>query len=236
MKLSLNKLWLETQGVMEARLRDFFLPAAAFMFLPNFAALLFFPSLAGTATEAPPAAIISALAAFIVGLIGTMAVIRLSASPEASVAGAIREGARRLLPAVLFSVLGGLIILAGLFALIIPGLIAIAALFIGLPIVVLEESSPTDAIRRSWQLSKSSLGRILLLIVFLVGAVLVLSFAAGAVGLLDMLVDGGETGEFNLFTAFASSALSAVIGTYVATLQTRIYLHLASGGGGVVPA
>lgn len=225
MTLSLNKLWLDTQAVMDARLRDFFLPAAAFMFLPNFAVTLFFPSLA-VGADVPPAAAFAAIVAFLISLIGTVAVIRLAASPAATVAGAIREGAARLLPAILFSIVAGLIITAGLFALIIPGLIAIAALFAGLPVLVLEGRSPIDVIKRSWQLSKSHLGRLLLLILFLFGAVLFLSIAAGAVGLLDALLSG-ESGDFNLFTALASGVLSAAVGTYVATMQAQLLLHLA---------
>jgi hypothetical protein len=89
-------------------------------------------------------------------------------------------GWRRAWPLFVAGVLSTLLVWVGLFALIVPGVIAALGLVVALPVVVAENAGATDAMKRSFALTKGSRGTIFGAL-FLLGVVMILASVAGNV-------------------------------------------------------
>lgn len=66
----------------------------------------------------------------------------------------LRYAVRKLLPLLVVSALTGLAVVAGLFALILPGIYIAVRLFLASPALIVEDQSAVDSMRRSWNLVK----------------------------------------------------------------------------------
>jgi hypothetical protein len=126
-----------------------------------------------------------------------------------SLGEAMDKGLPRFVPALGASIVTTFLVMLGLIALIIPGIIVAAALYVVIPACVVERAGPIESLSRSAKLTKGFRGKIfgLLLIVTIIGGVLgylvklILSQIGGA------LV--GAIGEFAAQTA--ATAFGAVL-------------------------
>lgn len=117
---------------------------------------------------------------------------------------------------IMLALLSGLLIGLGFVLLIVPGLILLAGLILGTPALVLESlPGATDAMARSWSLTKGHRWRVLGGLV-VVGVLLFLPFiAAGSMAATSVPLEG------DLTAPMSSRLLIAV--TVAALLQTLIY-------------
>jgi len=109
-------------------------------------------------------------------------------------------GLRRLLPVLGTSLLVGLAIVVGLVALVVPGVILMCGLAVAAPAAVVERTSGTSAMGRSWSLTKGSKGSIFL-------AYLLYGLFGGLVSFALTL----GIGDASLGASLASRALQLVI-------------------------
>ena len=86
----------------------------------------------------------------------------------------------------LASFLAWVLTLAGLVLLIVPGIIASLAFFVVAPVAIFENVSPTDALRRSWELTKGHRWNIL--------------GASFVIGILISAISAAMTGAVGIFT------------------------------------
>ncbi len=72
---------------------------------------------------------------------------------EVTVGESLRQGLSRFVPVILLSVLMGLVLVLGLMLCLVPGLIALAALYVALPVCVVERLGPIRSMSRSTDLT-----------------------------------------------------------------------------------
>ena len=141
------------------------------------------------------------------------------------------EALHRAIPYIarffLLSVLSALVVFFGLILLIVPGVVLACGLAMATPVLVLESSgSATDAMGRSWALSRGSKGKIFLVF----GTLLLISYvpvmALAFVGGLGMAMSGqGEALSHSGITAFTLGAV--VVGALIQLLiRPMIYCAL----------
>jgi hypothetical protein len=83
----------------------------------------------------------------------------------------LATAARRLWPLFMVAAAYGLLVMGGLFLLILPGLLAMVALYLAIPMVVENPALGTEqALRRSWALTEGHRGTLFLALVFLLSA------------------------------------------------------------------
>jgi hypothetical protein len=66
----------------------------------------------------------------------------------------LRYAVRKFLPLLVVSILTGLAVIAGLFALILPGIYIAVRLFLASPALIVEDQGAVESMRRSWNLVK----------------------------------------------------------------------------------
>ena len=190
------------------------------------------------------------LASSVLQVIGVLSILTLMRDRSRPTVGeAIRSGLSGLLPylgaQLLFALAVGLVggIVIGVAAAIAPPLAAVGALllfvvavFIGVrlilvaPVIAVEgQRNPLTALRRSWTLTQGQFWRIfgflaLVMILFLVilGVIMLL------VGVVLAILTSGETQR--VLAAVVSSALTAVVVTYVIGIIAAIHRQLAGPG------
>ncbi|WP_140420592.1 glycerophosphoryl diester phosphodiesterase membrane domain-containing protein [Novosphingobium sp. B 225] len=189
------------------------------------------------------------LVATLVQVLGQLAVLTLAARVgRATVGDAIRAAAGGLLPylgaqallllagAAVFGVIVLLAPLSSALALLL-GLAAAAAVvwisvrLVMVPVVIAIEGmrSPLAVLRRSWDLTRGSAGRILLFLVVLGLAVTVIAVVASAgIGILLALIGGVEAARIG--GAAVSAAIGAGFAVYVALSLAAIHRQLAGSG------
>lgn len=190
------------------------------------------------------------LASSVLQVIGVLAILTLMRDRSRPTVGqAIRSGLSGLLPylgaQLLFALAVGLIggIAIGVAAAVAPALAAVGALllfvvavFIGVrlilvaPVIAVEgQRNPLAAMQRSWRLTKGQFWRIfgflaLVMILFLV----VLGVVMLLVGVVLAILTSGETQR--VLAAVVSSALTALVATYVIGILAAIHRQLAGPG------
>jgi len=97
----------------------------------------------------------------------TFGVVEEMAGRHASIARCLGVGLRRMLPALLVTLLAGLCVVLGLIALIIPGLIVLCMLYVAVPASVIEQNGVGRALSRSAYLTKGNRWSILGLLILL---------------------------------------------------------------------
>lgn len=102
-------------------------------------------------------ALASLVSGFVLGPIGAAALIygvfRSLRSESVTVGECFRVGFARWLPVLLVSILVGLATMGGFLLLVIPGIVVACGLFVSVPSLIVEDLSPSDALRRSWRLT-----------------------------------------------------------------------------------
>lgn len=227
MSLSLDLLWKDSQAAIRARLRDFLLPAAAFIFLPNFAQALF---VAAPAEENPSVApFVAIIVTSLIALIGTISIIAMVISPQRAPAGAIKLALRRWPRAVILSLVTALIMMVGFVLLILPGFYAYGRLWLTMPSLVVDQGETLfDPVRRSWALTEGSVLRAVALLILMILSALMLTIPAGVASLLDTVIGLApeDDGKLGLFGAATSALVGTAVQLYLSVFQACAFLQL----------
>jgi hypothetical protein len=104
-----------------------------------------------------------------------LAVSDLYLNRPVSIADCLRRAWGEILTVFGVGILNGLAVLAGCIALIIPGIYILCRLLVGVPAALVEQLGPSEALSRSWRLTRDNAGRAFVLIV----VYFVLSIAGG---------------------------------------------------------
>lgn len=199
---SISRAWDETKARIAADGRLIAVVAAALLLLPQAIVAVLAPP-AELAGEQPGAWVnLVALVAGLIGIVGQIAIIRLSLVPGTSVGEAISHGVKRFLPvfaAFVILIIGVFIVLVPLMLLfgalgalggaeagprpaglgIAVALVVIAALLIGarllmmMPVAAAEPGGPLHILKRSWSLASGHYFRLLGFVLLIVVAAVV---------------------------------------------------------------
>lgn len=139
---------------------------------------------------------------------------------DATFGEVINIGLRYFFPLLGMGILIGLGVMAGFLLLIIPGILIALGWSIAAPIMIVEEKSITDAIGRSWELTKGYKRWILLLWIILMVISVVIGAVLGAFTLIagdptTVLLEGGSNSYYILNAIF--SALAQALTTMIST-------------------
>jgi hypothetical protein len=127
---------------------------------------------------------------------------------EPDVAESYRFGYRRLWSILLVGILFGLAVLAGLIALIIPGIIIAVRLSVSIPALVVERKRGTQALGRSWDLFRGYSWPVF-------GAFLVVALLTGIVNGLFTAIGGGNWFVAGLLGGIGSSVTTPFTGLVI---------------------
>ncbi|MGQ0660395.1 hypothetical protein [Sphingosinicella sp.] len=235
MAFSYSAAWRETTQLIGREGHLLAPVAGVFLFLPS--ALLgvmfpapeprdvnlFWPEMARYYAEIWPWLSLAAL----VGMIGTIAILRLVLVPGTSVGAALVSGAIVLPFYLLLTLATGLIIGAGLLLLIVPGLYLTARLAPAAAVLVGEDRrNPAEAIGRAFALTKGH-GWAVLGYILIVGFTALLAFgvAGSVIGSALIIAAGRETGV--VLGAIAGAAFDTGFGLLLLLVYVSVYRLLA---------
>lgn len=237
MKFSYNAVWDDTVAMLKANGGLLAALAGVFLFLPSLLLGHLAPQPQGS--EASLASMLGyirenlhwALAVRLVNIVGTIAMlILLFARGGVTVGGSIAGSFHFFVAYLVASFLSSLMIGVGLVALLLPGLYLFARLSPLGPVVVVEKRrNPIDAVKRAFELTRGNGWSVLGLLVAVVIAGYIVSFALTAVlGTLFLLALGKDLG--GLFVLIVQSAATAALGTVLVVLSAAIYRRLLPSG------
>jgi len=130
---------------------------------------------------------------------------------------------KRLLPVLAAMLLSWLVFVAGYVLLIIPGLIAAAALSVVVPVMMAEGKGPVDALIRSRELTSGSRARILI--------ILLGYLALTAISMVPTAILGGALGDSMWLPAVVEGIAAALTALFLAALLASLYVHLLRARG-----
>jgi hypothetical protein len=220
------------------------LKANASLLLPIAGVFLFLPT-AITAYLAPPPVAAETLQPMLdhyrenfwllflvqlIGFVGNLAMLALLLDDRRpTVGGAIAASLRLLLPYLAVSIISGAMIIAGLFALLIPGIYLVGRLAAAGPILVAEgRRNPIDVISRSFAVTKGNGWAVVGLILLVFVAFYILSTAVTVVlGSVLLLMDRATEGSVGAFLLLVlGAAVGAAFNTVLIALVASIYRRL----------
>jgi hypothetical protein len=250
-KLSISMAWDETRGVLRRDGRLIATVALALMVLPGTVHELVSPNAPAGELPDPGAWMIVALVAFLVGIVGQLAVIRLAIGPQTSVGEAISHGTRRM-PSLVGAMLLWLVPLVGLLLALASAMreskdsapLALAFLILVVVLVYLgvrlitataiagaENAGPIGILKRSWALSSGRWWRLFgFLFLFVIAAAAVLFAVKALVGLLvEVLFGTPEPMSIGaLIVALVAQLAIAAVTVFFLVMIARIYLQLSA--------
>ncbi|MBV7257764.1 glycerophosphoryl diester phosphodiesterase membrane domain-containing protein [Pacificimonas sp. WHA3] len=224
MDFNLNRLWAAVQTDLRLRLGDYLLPAAAFYFLPSLAVSLL--------VNVPPDAELLDNPAIrwggltnIVAVMGTLAITIKSLSPEVPTGMAIRRAGKLFPAAFILALLSGIATIIGIFALIVPGLIIAARLWLVIPVLIEERGRTIDIMKRSWAMTDGHTLKILGLFAMLMIVVLLAGMPVVALSALDGILGLGDPkiGDAGLLEAIAAGVVASGTGILAAVFAAKAY-------------
>ena len=252
-KLSISKAWDETREVLRRDGKLLTTVALALIVLPGVVQNVVAPPTSPGELPEPGLWLVIALIAFLIGIVGQLAVIRLATGPQTTVGEAISHGARRM-PIYL----GAMLLIFGVPLLVMFGLarsiqgsnpsggaaisfLLLFVLFIYLivrfclasAVASSEQVGPIGVLQRSWALSRGNWWRLFGFIVLFVIAVLLLMVATGAlIGILVSLFFGTPEpmSVGALIIALATQAVVAAVTVVFMVMIARLYLQGAHHG------
>jgi hypothetical protein len=157
------------------------------------------------------------LLSFLIQMIITYAAFQELRGQRFSLGGSVAKAVPRLVPALGASIAATILVFLGMILLVIPGLIVAAALYVAIPVCVVERAGPIDSLRRSRELTQGFRGKIF-------GLLLIVGIAAFAAGYLVRLILLSITGP--LVTILAGIAVQMVATAFGAVLVAIIYYRL----------
>lgn len=149
----------------------------------------------------------------------------LHGAPE-SAAAALRAGLRRFLPVLAVSALVGVMIMAGLLFLVVPGILVGLIFFAATPVVVVEGKGPIAALGRSRELSRGALGHIaaVLIVAGIIALMPTLGLSLiGAVLAGASTLAGGDPGMALMLLRVLQVLVSALIAPFTAGVWLLLY-------------
>ncbi|HEX9933149.1 MAG TPA: hypothetical protein VGB08_09940 [Allosphingosinicella sp.] len=236
MRLTYNDLWTETQDLVRAYRTVLVALAGAFFFLPSLLSghLMPLEPLAGeTLFEAAmrhardnwP----GLLAASLVEMLGTLAMLRLFLKPEGRTVGGDIVASLALLPGYFAArFIATLMIVIGLMALVVPGVYLFGRLAVlGAAIVAEGRRNPFDALRRAFALTRGHGFAVAGIFVILYVASWVISLiVTSALGAVAILALGREPG---MLVALAGGAVvGAAAAVLLVALAAIVYRRLSA--------
>jgi hypothetical protein len=129
-----------------------------------------------------------------------------------------RYGFRRLGSVILISVLVGLAVGVGLILLIIPGIIFAVKFSVSIPALVVEDRRGTDAMSRSWNITKGFFWHVLGVWVLAFLVQMVVGFVLGAIGAIF--------GDFWIVQWIFSAAAQIITAPFSALVTVLLYIDL----------
>jgi len=231
---TIGSVWQEMRDIVRTDGWMFAPVAAAFVLLPNLVAARFFPDERASIFDLPSGP--SMIASIVVSVIGAVAqafvlltVLR-GRGPERSVREVLRDAVGLALPLFALSLLTGFAIMFGLVLFILPGLYVLGRLAVGQAVLVGERRGIGDSLRRAWELSAPHawriLGFVVLLVIAVVGAMLLLTAVAMAVGVVFRFV--GLAGVDRMAVLLATSIVASAASVYSAAGLAAIYRRIAA--------
>lgn len=237
MRLSYTEVWNEAMALIRRHRPVLVALAGAFYFLPN----LFVAYLAPFEVPRQGISLVEAMvahvrgnwailiAATLVELAGTLAVLNLLLKPGGRTVGAAIAGSLALLPTVFVAgFLTNLMLLAGFVLLVLPGIYLLGRLaLVPASIVGEEQRNPLAAIRRSLALTQSRGWAVagLFVLVFVLAAVTGIAISS-ALGVVSILIVGRELGL--LIAEIGSAAVWAAAHLVQVAIAAILYLRFAS--------
>jgi hypothetical protein len=265
-RLSISRAWEETRERLGSDGRLFATVALALIALPSAVSTLANPNSNIAEDGASSSAALITLVMSLIAMVGQLALIRLAIGPSVSVGGAIGHAARRALPyigSIILMVIVFIVLVIAPLALVlgamgvsfqqgaqelptgawIPMLLFIVLFFylaarmlMASSVASAEAVGPIRIVKRSWQLTRGNVGRLLaFLLLFLIAVIVLLSAVALMVGLLaNALFDGIEPFSVGaLLAGLVEGLLSAAATTVFAVMLARIYIQLNGSGDAV---
>jgi hypothetical protein len=129
-----------------------------------------------------------------------------------------RYGFRRLGSVILISILVGLAVGVGLIFLIIPGIIFAVKFSVSIPALVVEDRRGTDAMSRSWNITKGFFWHVLGVWVLAFLVQMVVGFVLGAIGAIF--------GDFWIVQWIFSAAAQIITAPFSALVTVLLYIDL----------
>lgn len=260
-RLSISAAWDETRAILARDGGLLMTVALALVAFPSVVSSLISSSGTNAGTNLVWADVVAFICSLI-ALAGQLALIRLALGPSITVGAAIGHGLRRvpiyflavlMLVVALFIVAIPLVVLLGamgvpLNAKPIPmstPVIAVGLLFMAIiiffgvrllmssPVASAEDVGPVAILQRSWRLTADHWWPLFgFLLIFLIGAIVLLMAVGSAVGSVIVLLMGPvqPMSAAALVIALIQSLFSAAVTTLFAVMLARIYLQLTGGG------
>lgn len=258
-RLSISRAWEETRTRLGSDGRLITTVALAMIALPSAVSTLVSPNSGAAADGGSWEGGLITVAMSLIALIGQLAIIRLAIGPSVSVGGSISHAAGRALPyiaSIILLVIGLFLLAIPLGAVLaamgvsfergggplpagawIPVLLFIAILvyvaarmLMTSSVASAEAVGPIKILKRSWELTRGNVGRLLaFMLLFLIALIVVLSAVAVMVGLLARSLFG-DVEPFSaaaLLMGLVQGLLSAAATTVFAVMLARMYVQLA---------
>jgi len=167
-------------------------------------------------------AIIGALIAVIISAVLQAAIMRgaalASVGDALDVEASYRYGFRRLGSVILISLLVGLAVAFGFVLLIVPGVIFLVKFSVSIPALVVEDRRGTDAMSRSWNITKGFFGHALGVIVVAWLVTFVVNLVIGAIAAIF--------GDFWILQWIFSAAGQIITAPFSALVSILLYIDL----------
>lgn len=228
MQLDLSRTWTDAVGMIRANMDIVSALAGMFILLPRILMAWLLPEAPVQQGKSTLADLIAANSAYVtahwpsmllsavVAGLGSLALLALLIHRHhPTVAEALRIGFFALPGYVLANLLQSMVVLAGLMALVLPGLYLIARMICIAPIAAVEPlRNPVVIVMRSFAITRGNGWRILLLLAVILGVALVLTSAAGAVvGITAKLLLPPDLARLTLIIigGLAETALAVVL-------------------------
>ena len=238
MKLDFSAAWKDAMTMLRGQREMLIALAGVFLLLPSLLLETFAPLRSSAQTLDDLVADLSAymsenglviLIVTIVTYYGQATILKLLLDPKRPTVGDALGGALRLLPAFfLVQVIVGLIWLAGLFALVIPGLYLIGRTVLAGTVMVAEDRhNPLTVIQRSFAVTRGNGWAVFFVvaIVWVVGWIMGIA-AASIFGVVMALV--GDASLVGFGTAFVSSLFAAALQLVLLLLYIALYRQLSA--------
>ncbi len=134
---------------------------------------------------------------------------------KADLGGGIQKTTGNIVNLLVASILVGVIVFIGMILLVVPGLLALYLLMFAIPMVMLDNRSPADALKGSFDLVKSHVGET---IIFAVVAIVVYAVAGIIAGIFRFIPVLGSV--------IISPIISGAAGAYISVVLILLYREL----------
>lgn len=202
--------------------------AAAFLFLPGLMIAVIF-HVADVPLDSP-GRLLAMLPAMVIAAVGQGLITRIALDSEGEgrpVFAALGEARRHTWRVLIVSSLTGLAVLFGTLAFILPGIWLMARFAPAVPLIFAERLSPSVAVGRAWELTRSESGALFgffgVLSLFSLAALLLAALAGQALDATAVRFGVGPIGSFAGHALV--QAVSAAVGAAMAIAHTTAYRH-----------